>query len=78
MAVHNQVASVANLARAQLLALDRAAINTSIQTQTLVLLLTTLIDLATPTQDQSIADSAHRTVLGHGVAISEAMKARDG
>lgn len=78
MAVHNQVASVANLARAQLLALDRTSINTSVQTEMYRLLLETLIDLATPTQDQSIADSAHRTVLGHGVAISEAMKARDG
>lgn len=45
--MHNQIASVVNLARANLMALDRKSLNTTLPTATVELLLKTLIDLGT-------------------------------
>jgi hypothetical protein len=78
MPVHNVTASMVNLARAQLQGVDKASITTTIQTQTLILLLETLIDLGTPAAVSTLEDSAKRTIMGHVTAISEAERARDG
>lgn len=62
----DHTASMVALAKAELLALDRKALNTSVQTGTYELLLNTLIDLGDrPTvQGHDIDAAAKRTVMG--------------
>lgn len=73
--MHDRIGSVVNLAKARLLALDRAAIDTTLPTATLELLLNTLIDLGTPAAAQKTGDDAARSVMGVAVAIGEARRA---
>lgn len=76
MPIHDQVASVVNLAKAELMTLDRRNIETPVQTEKLRLMLTTLIELGEPPQARTLADSGRRTVMGHMAQIGEAEKAR--
>ncbi len=76
MPVHDQTASIVNLAKSWRLTLDRASINTSIPTATLELMLDTIITLGTPQVVQDTGDAAARTVMGRVAAISEAERAR--
>lgn len=48
MPIHDQTATVVNLAKAMRRDLDRMALNTSVQTATLELLLNSLIELGEP------------------------------
>ena len=68
MGVHNQTASMANLARAQLQALDRSQINTVVVTATYELLLKTLIELAEP---QAAIDAGNRALRTHLSTMSQ-------
>jgi hypothetical protein len=74
MPIHDQTASVVNLAKSWKLTLERAALNTTIPTATLELLLDTLIALGTPQVAQDTSDAAARTVMGRVAAISEAQR----
>lgn len=60
MMVHDQTASTVSLARQILQGIDRRSLNTPVQTESLVLLLTTFIDLATPRHPSH--EAAARTV----------------
>ncbi len=76
MPIHNQTASVVNLAKSWLMTLERSRIETPMPTETLRLILETLIELGTPAAAHEVADAGVRTVMGRTVAISEAEKAR--
>ena len=76
MGVHNQIASVANLARGYLQSIDRKSLETSVQTQSLILMLTTLVELAQPQHDVDVGAASARTIMGHMTVVSEAEKAR--
>lgn len=76
MAIHDRTASVVALARNVLGGVDKSRLETPVQTETLRLLLETLIDLGTPASVQKIADGASRSVMGLQVSLSEAEKAR--
>lgn len=64
MPIIDQAASVANLARMWVQGLDRTALNTTVPTATLELMLTTLIDLAERPVTGQMRDVQHREVLG--------------
>lgn len=72
----DRTATTVNLAKSILFGLDRKSLETPVQTQTLILLLDTLIDLGTPSVGQKVGDGAMRTVMAHTVAVNEAVKAR--
>lgn len=76
MAIHDRTASVLSLARNILSGLDKSRLETPVQTESLRLLLTTLIELGTPPTVQKVADGANRTVMGLQTMVSEAEKAR--
>lgn len=58
------------LARAQLMALDPAALETKVQTATYRLLLEALIQYATPDHHQGADDNAARSVMGRAAAVN--------
>ena len=58
------------------MALDKARIETPVQTETLRWLLETLVELGTRPIEGRVAESAFRSVLGHTVAAQEAEKSR--
>jgi hypothetical protein len=72
----DQTASAVNAAKGILMGLDKANIETPVQTETLRWLLETLVDLGTRPAENKVADSAFRSVLGHTVAVQEAEKSR--
>ena len=72
--VHDHLASTANMARGLLMGLDRSALNTTLPTATLQLLLETVINLSAPSGQVRIADGAKKTVLGQSVQLTEAHK----
>jgi hypothetical protein len=62
--IHDRVTSTLSLARVVLGAIDPKATHTSVQNETLKLLLNTLIELGTPAQHMKIAAEAKKTVEG--------------
>ena len=56
--VHDEVASVVSLARTVLSGVDRRRLTTEVQTESLILLLNTLVALATPSVHQKVDDAA--------------------
>ena len=77
MPIHDQTASVVNLAKSRRLTQDRASIDTTIPTATLELILDTVIALGTPQTAHDTGDAAARSVMGRVASISEAQRARD-
>lgn len=67
--MHDRIATTVNLAKSIRMGLDKSTIETPVQTETLRLLLDTLIDLGTPPAVQKVAEGASRTVLGRVTAI---------
>jgi hypothetical protein len=76
MAIHDRTASVLALARNILGGIDKSRLETPVQTESLRLLLETLIELGTPTVVAKVQDGAMRSVMGLATAVSEAEKAR--
>ena len=76
--VHDQIASAVALARGMKATLDYGRLETSVQTGTLGLLLTTLIDLGTPKQTRDRADAGDKMMMGLLVQGQQAIEARDG
>jgi hypothetical protein len=62
MAIHNQTSSIVNLARVVREGIDSRNVTTSVQTETLKLLLDTLIELGEPNHHAKVGDTARRTV----------------
>jgi hypothetical protein len=72
MPIHNVNASMSNLARAQLQAVDRAQINHTLPTATFILLMETLIDLTETKPESETRDAGSRTIMGHMARMSDA------
>jgi hypothetical protein len=62
--IHDRVTSVLNLARVELGKIDPKTTHTSVQNETLRLMLNTLIELGTPQQHHKIEAEAKKTVEG--------------
>lgn len=62
MPIHNQTASVVNLARVRLGEIDLSREFHSIRSDTLKLLLETLIDLGAPEQNMRVAETSTRNI----------------
>jgi hypothetical protein len=62
MPLHNQTASVVNLARVRLGEIDLSREYHSIRSDTLKLLLETLIDLGTPDENVRVAEHGQRSI----------------
>jgi hypothetical protein len=77
--IHNTLGSVVNLAKSELMALDRAALETKVVTATYVLLLNALIELGQQNKQSIEAeDRATKIVLGTIAQTQAALKERDG
>jgi hypothetical protein len=76
MPLHDQVASVAALARNLLGGVDDSRENTVIRTATLRLILEQLIDLSTPLQNGKFADAQAKTVAGSLAALTGVVDGR--
>jgi hypothetical protein len=75
--VHNENASVANLARTVLSCVDPARETTSVRTASLVLLLRTLIEMADPRPSQELAQVADKSVRQFIAQVNTAERDRD-
>lgn len=73
----DQTASAVNAAKAILMSLDRARIETPVQTEHLRWLLETLVGLGTRKENTVVADSAFRSFLSADVSVANAVKERD-
>jgi hypothetical protein len=60
--IHNRISSISNLARTVRDGIVPGSLTTLVQTETLKLLLETLIELAEPAHHAKFADAAARTV----------------
>lgn len=72
--VHNESASVANLARTVLSCVDPTQETTRVQTASLVLLLKTLIEMADPRPSLDVGQVAERSVRQHIAQIETAVR----
>ena len=79
MGLINHTANAVNLAKAQLMSLDRSKLETPVQTGTLELMLKALIELGEDTQGAGMktADAREKFILTKGAAVKSAMDARD-
>lgn len=75
--VHDVTASAANLARSILSSLDRRRLNSEVPTATLVLLLETLVEMATPRATADRAEGLQRTVRSLVSQVTTAERDRD-
>jgi hypothetical protein len=75
--VHDQTASVVSLAKTMRMSLDRRKVETSVRTESLILVLETFLALAQPGSHQKIADSATRSVSDLVRQIENASQRRD-
>jgi len=75
--LHNEAASLANLARTVLSSVDRRRLETPVQTETLVLLLNRLIDLLEPRQAGELAQVADKSVRQLVASVETAIRNRD-
>jgi hypothetical protein len=75
--IHNELASIANLARTVLSCVDRRQETTPVRTESLVLLLTTLIDMADPKKAGEVAVAADKSVRQFIAQITTAERDRD-
>lgn len=75
--LHNEAASLANLARTVLSSVNRRQLETPVQTETLVLLLNRLIDLLEPKQSGELAQVADRSVRQLVASVDTAIRNRD-
>ena len=75
--VHDEVASVVSLARTVLSGVDRRRFTTEVQTESLILLLNTLVALATPSVHQKVDDAAGRTIKQLVASVETAIHDRD-
>jgi hypothetical protein len=76
LSVHNEIASIANLARTVLSCVDPRQEKTPVQTATLVLICETLIDLAEP-QIETRKESQDRTVRQLVAPVETAIQQRE-
>lgn len=76
MALHNTSFSVASLAKTMMADVDQTKPETLVPTQTLVLLLATIMELTMPTPP--VQDTASKAVTGLMARFQEAEKTRDG
>lgn len=67
--VVNRDANIITLAKTVLAGVDRSRLETSVQTETLCLLLNSLIDFATPSVNEKYADLMAREVLARKAEI---------
>ncbi len=72
----DETANAVNAAKGILMSLDKARIETPVQTETLRWLLTTLVELGTAPVETKVAESAFKSVLGRTVQVAEAEKSR--
>jgi len=75
--LHNESASLANLARTVLSGVTRSQLTTPVQTETLVLLLNRLIDLLEPRQAGELAQVADKSVRQLVASVETAIRNRD-
>lgn len=66
----DRTASAVNLARSMLSTLDRSRLETPVQTETLRMLLETIVDLGTPAQTRKVGDAATREVMGRVAKVT--------
>ena len=74
----DHIASTVNLARSWLMTLDKNRIDTPVPTETLRLLLETVIRLGQPDTVTAVDDASRRTLMGMQAEVGDALKARDG
>ena len=75
--VHNLNGSLASLARTVLSSVDRRRLETPVQTESLVLLLTKFIELAEPKQSEDVGTKADKSVRQLLAQVETAIKDRD-
>ena len=75
--VHNTTASITNLARSVLTAVDARSEKTQVQTATLVLLLNALVDMAEPRVVAQARETQERSVRQLVAQVETAVKERD-
>lgn len=74
--VHNQTASIASLAKTMLMSVDRKQVETTVQTESLVLILSTFLTLASRGADQQHVEPITRSMKELVSAVETAQRER--